>query len=612
MLLASTYATARMTEVGTVFMTYLRWTAAFLFLVSAGAQTARFDGDYSGVLGPLHLKLHLTTGGSGALEGTLDSIDQNAKGLPCSNFERKEKTLAFEVPSVGGKWHGTMSEDGATLSGSWSQGTEMPLVFRRDQSFSAAATPSRVDGIWRGNIEAPGATLRIQVQVKSDSSGKEYCSVDSLDQGAMGLPCDNVLLRGNTFSFEVPLVHGRWSGTLNESGNELKGTWSQGSDLPLSLTRQSTALAPKKPEPPKYDPAMVAIPVIELKNVIDHDIESALKSGALAPSTHGGIVIGVVQHGGRRIFAYGTAKEDQLFEIGSISKTFTGLILAQMVEQHKVKFDDPVRDLLPPGTVAKPEGTEITLLDLATQHSGLPRMPDNFHPADQQDPYVDYHATNLYQFIKLHGVAKPANPSFLYSNLGFGLLGQALANRAAAAYPDLLRDEVTTPLNLKDTAIKLSPEQEKRFAQGHDAKHQDAHPWNLDAFAGAGAIRSTANDMLSYLEAQLHSDTVKPTGSSTGVTTLSKALELSHQIRADVGPTMKIALAWLYVIKTGDYWHNGGTGGFSSYVAFNPKDDDATVVLFNTTLGENGSFADRVGEHVMERLSGRPAVSLGN
>ena len=96
---------------------------------------------------------------------------------------------------------------------------------------------------------------------------------------------------------------------------------------------------------------MVAVPATELKSVLDHDIESALKSGALAPPTHGGIVIGVVQHGVRRIFAYGAAQEDELLEIGSISKTFTGLILAQMVEQHKVKFDDPVRDLLPPGTV---------------------------------------------------------------------------------------------------------------------------------------------------------------------------------------------------------------------------------------------------------------------
>jgi serine-type D-Ala-D-Ala carboxypeptidase/endopeptidase len=106
----------------------------------------------------------------------------------------------------------------------------------------------------------------------------------------------------------------------------------------------------------------------------------------LAPDTGGGLVIGAIQHGARMIFVYGAAKEDSIFEIGSISKTFTGLILARMVGQQKVTLDEPVRQLLPEGTVAKPNGPEITLLDLASQHSGLPRMPDNFHPGNPEDP----------------------------------------------------------------------------------------------------------------------------------------------------------------------------------------------------------------------------------
>src|SRR5208282_6447968 len=103
----------------------------------------------------------------------------------------------------------------------------------------------------------------------------------------------------------------------------------------------------------------------------------------------------IVQHGVTRIFSYGTAKPDSIFEIGSITKTFTGLALAQMVEQGKVKFDEPVRQLLPAGTVAKPASSEITLIDLATQHSGLPRMPDNFKPADSSNPYADYRAADM-------------------------------------------------------------------------------------------------------------------------------------------------------------------------------------------------------------------------
>ena len=580
-----------------------RWLSVLVFLVAAAAQTTNLGGDYSGMLGALHLKLHLKLNANAAAQGSLDSLDQGAMGLPCANFHVEGNSLSFDVPSVGGKWHGTVSEDGATLNGSWSQGAEMPLVFRREP-FAPAQKPSRVDGIWLGTLAAGGSTLRVQVQVKSDRAGKEYCSLDSLDQGAMGLPCDNVQFKKDHFSFEVPAVKGHWSGTLAENGNELDGAWSQGQDIPLKLTRQTVALAPKAPEPPKYDAALAAVPVSELKAVLDRDLAAALKNGALAPATGGGVVIGVVQRGTRRIFAYGSVEEDSIFEIGSITKTFTGLMLAQMVAQQKVKLDEPVRELLPPGTVAKPAGAEITLLDLATQQSGLPRMPDNFHPADEADPYADYRPANLYEFISKHGVSKPASTGFNYSNLGLGLLGQAMANRAGMTYPELLRAEITGPLEMHDTVVKLSPEQEKRFAQGHTAKHQPAHASYLDALAGAGAIRSTAGDMLTYLEGQLHPDIGKPTG------TLASALQMSHELRSDSMPGMKVGLAWLFETKTGIFWHNGATGGYSSYVFFNPKEDFAAVVLFNTTIG--GSLdADRLGEHIKERLGGKPAISLG-
>jgi len=585
-------------------MTCSRWLLALACLGAALAETPKIAGDYSGMLGPLHLKLHLKTGASGAMEGTLDSLDQGAKGLPCANFYLVVTALSFEVPSVRGTWHGTLSGDAATLTGTWSQGEEMPLVFRRDRPFTAADKPSRVDGIWLGTLEAGGAKLRIQVQVKSDRAGKEYCSLDSLDQSAMGLPCETVQLSGNHFSFEVPVVKGHWWGTLAENGNELDGTWWQGQNLPLRMTRQTVALVAKAPAPPKYDPALAPVPLDELKAVLDGDLAAALQDGALAPATNGGVAIGVVQHGVRRIFTYGPVKEDSIFEIGSISKTFTALMLAEMVAQHKVKLDEPVRELLPPGTVAKPAGAEITLLDLATQQSGLPRMPDNFHPVDPQDPYADYLPATLYEFVAKHGVGKPGAARFNYSNLGLGLLGQALANRAGMAYPELLRSQVTGPLELKDTVVNLSPEQEKRFTPGYSAQHQRTHAWHLDALAGAGAIRSTASDMLTYLEAQLHPDEVRH------AETLASAIVASHELRADAMPGTKIGLAWFFETATGRFWHNGATGGYSSYAVFNPKEDYAVVVLFNTTIGGAGSFADRLGEHIAERLSGRPVISL--
>jgi CubicO group peptidase (beta-lactamase class C family) len=347
-----------------------------------------------------------------------------------------------------------------------------------------------------------------------------------------------------------------------------------------------------------FNATPVPVAARDIEAVMNRDLRQQLTTGELAAGTGAGVSIGVWKHGERRVFAYGTAKPDSLFEIGSISKTFTGLILARMVEAGKVRLDEPVRELLPAGTVRKPAGEEITLLDLVTHHSGLPRMPDNFHPADQDNPYADYGPEQLYAYLKSHGVAKPEETTFLYSNLGVGLLGQALAERAGKSYPDLLREEITGPLGMVDTVIKLSSELERRFIQGHDAKHRPVHAWDLDALAGAGAIRSTAGDLLTYLEANLHPEKYAA---------LSGALAMSHQLRANAGGG-QIALAWAYTADSGSYQHDGGTAGFSSQAFFNPRADCAVVVLQNgqsTLLNPN-----LIGEHIRQRLMGEPAISL--
>jgi len=366
--------------------------------------------------------------------------------------------------------------------------------------------------------------------------------------------------------------------------------------LAVPFVFASTPMAP----PPNYDPAMAPVSAANLPSVLDRDLTPARipGSGALAPETHAGVSVGVLARGERRVFAYGTAEPDSIFEIGSITKTFTGLVLARMVEQGRVRLDEPVRELLPPGTVAKPTGDEITLLDLATQHSGLPRMPDNFDPVDPRNPYADYRAANLYAYIGKHGVAKPRASKFLYSNVGFGILGQALSNRAGLSYPNLVQEEVTGPLGMSDTVVSLSREQLARFIQGYDAAHRPVRPWDLDAMAGAGAIRSTADDMLTYLDTQLHAEKFGA---------LATALAQSHQLRADVASDSRIALAWIYDTDTGTYWHNGATGGYSAYAFFQPKGDYAAVVLAN-----GGSFPGLLGPHIRERLAGQPAISLAN
>jgi CubicO group peptidase (beta-lactamase class C family) len=367
--------------------------------------------------------------------------------------------------------------------------------------------------------------------------------------------------------------------------------------LPLLFAAHAT---PAKLPALTFDATPVPIAARDMQAVMDGDLRQQLTSGELAPGTGAGLAIGILKGGERRVFTYGTAKPDSLFEIGSITKTFTGLMLARMVAEGKVRLDEPVRELLPAGTVGKPAGPEITLLDLATHHSGLPRMPDNFHPADPANPYADYGPQQLYAYLARHGVAKPADVRFVYSNLGVGLLGQALAERAGRSYVDQLREEITGPLGMTDTVVKLSVEQQRRFLQGYNEKHHPVHAWDLDAAAGAGGIRSTAGDMLTYLEVNLHPEKY---GSLTG------ALVSSHQMREGVGRGVQIALAWMYNADTQTYQHGGATAGFSSDAFFNPREDYAAVVLLNS--GPNPLLpASLIGEHIRQRLSGEPAISL--
>jgi len=573
-------------------------------------DTAKFGGDYTGTIGPLVVKVHIVRTADGTLSATLDSPNQGAAGIPCTNVTLNGTVLSFDVPSVNGSFKGTIADHGDAIDGAWTQGNPIALKLGRD-TFVAANKPSAVDGIWLGTLNAGGQRLRLQLKVRSDATGRESCEVDSLDQHAYGLPCADVSFVGQAFSFTIPSVKGSWQGTLSTDGNTLTGTWKQLGEAPLNLERQAAAIAASPASAPRYDEAMPPVSAADMHAVLRSDFKDALTSGSLAPKTHAGVSIGVLRNGERSVFAFGTARPDSLFEIGSITKTFTGLMFAQLLEQGKVKLDEPLRELLPPGTVQKPVGDEILLVDLVTQHSGLPRMPDNFKPADRQNPYVDYRAATLYEFLGKIGVQRPASPEFLYSNLGFGVLGQALANRAGVTYPQLLARLVTEPLCMKETVTALSTPQQSRFIEGYTATYQPAHSWEFDVLAGAGAIRSTASDMLIYLDAQLHPEhACKTAAASPAAKSLAASIERTHEPRAEAQPGRRIGFAWMYEPSTGIYLHNGGTGGYSSLAMFDPKEDFAVVVLVNRGPGADGGIVDRLGLHIGQRLRGKRALKI--
>jgi len=364
---------------------------------------------------------------------------------------------------------------------------------------------------------------------------------------------------------------------------------------PLSLNNHhETLVAPSV----AYNAAMPPLDVASLGPVLKRDLAPVLKIGQLAPGTGGGATVGVWKHGEQRVFAYGTAKPDSIFEIGSITKTFTGLALAQLVAQGKVRLDEPVRELLPPDTVDQPAGREITLLDLATHRAGLPESPNNLHSTDKSNPFAGYETADLYAFMQWWGVAKRDHTSFSYSNLGFGLLAQALENRTGMDYASLIRG-ITEPLGMRDTVVQLSPEQRRRLMQGYTASRSPVGAMDMGALEGAGAIRSTAGDMLRYLAANLHPE-------ASG---LQSPIEATHKLRTEITPGWNLALPWFYDIDTGTYFHDGVMAGNTSNIFFNPRGDYAGVVLVNTGA-DSFEFFRVLAEHIRERMTGEPAISL--
>jgi CubicO group peptidase (beta-lactamase class C family) len=312
-----------------------------------------------------------------------------------------------------------------------------------------------------------------------------------------------------------------------------------------------------------------------------------------------GIAVGIVDANGRRFVSYGTFSlkdprpvgNDTVFEIGSTTKVFTSTILADMVQRGEVSLDDPVAKYLP-ADVKMPQrgGKQITLVDLATHTSGLPTLPSNIAPKEPDNPYADYTVASLFQFLSSYELKRDIGAQFEYSNMGVGLLGQALARRAGTDYEALVRARITGPLKMENTRIALSPEMKSRLAVGHNGARQPVGNWDLPTFAGAGALRSDARDMLTFIAAHL-GYVESPLGPAMAAMTKVR--------RAGGGPRTDVALAWMVAKREGReiFWHNGGTGGYRSFMGYDPKSRVGVVVLSNMSTGAG---VDDIGMHLLD------------
>ncbi|GIN02377.1 hypothetical protein Pve01_40350 [Planomonospora venezuelensis] len=314
-------------------------------------------------------------------------------------------------------------------------------------------------------------------------------------------------------------------------------------------------------------------------------------------ATHAGVVVAAVAGGSAEIGGAGrtggerdgTPDAGTLFEIGSVTKTFTALALARLAVAGEAGLDEPLAALLPEGTaVPSRDGGEITLRHLATHTSGLPRLPKGMLlPAllrpGKPDPYAGCTADFLLRGLAATRLGAAPGRRFRYSNLGAGLLGLALARRAGTDYETLITREICAPLGMADTGIATGGDRSARLAQGHTRRGRPAAPWHLADLAGAGGLRSTAADMVAFLRAQLDD---APSGGGAGG--FAEAVRLSRETEHRITPFSWIHLGWmgqrLHARQGGhlQIWHNGATGGFSSFTGFDPEKGVGVVVLSNT------------------------------
>ncbi len=320
---------------------------------------------------------------------------------------------------------------------------------------------------------------------------------------------------------------------------------------------------------------------------VDKLVEPLLDSDTIV-----GCVVGIVDGDKKEVCGYGSMHRgkgdkpngDTIYEIGSVTKTFTGTLLADMVNRGEVKLDAPLQDFLPKGVkLHLYKDKPILLVDIASQTSGFPRMPDNFAPKDPGNPYADYSPERMFEFVGRHKLER-APGKYEYSNLAMGLLGYVLATKSGKSYEELLVDRIAGPLKMNDTRITLSAEQRKRLAPGYDGELDAAKNWDLNALVGAGGIRSTANDLMKLVEASLTDD------KTPVVEAIHEAWKPHYGKPGEIG----VGLGW-HIARDGvTRLHSGETGGYTAAVFIYKPEKIGVVVFCNTATDKTSELAEKI------------------
>ncbi len=470
---------------------------------------------------------------------TLDSPNQGMFNRAPTSFEIEGDTLSFTDKGLGASYLGKVSN--GEIRGTFKQGRDFDLNFKKltEKDLNRLAFEGTYSGELIINKRAK-LPLNLNIAVLPD---RYLATLDSPSQKSFGIPVSPISISHSELSFSSAMINASFKGTLEEAG--YKGTFTQGMERPLTLTKQTNSLATP---------------------------QASIKSTPKQVFGQFGGSYAIIDKGEIEEHFFADHSAETRYEIGSVTKTFVAYLLADLISTKQLMANEPLNQFFPKAPQS------ISLLQLATHTSGLARLPDNlFYTADMEDPYKHYDIVALEAALADH---QHQHNQHLYSNYGYGVLAESLARFTKLSFEKMLDRVILQKLDMPNTFIaKSTSASENNLAKGHNFAGTISPHWHFDALAGAGALVSDLSDMTKYVgNLMLH---------AKDRSTISKVLFSKY---VSISPCCEQGLSW---ILSKDHqgreyaWHNGQTAGFSSFVGFYLDGSRGVVLLNNQAIDIN-------------------------
>ncbi|MEJ5056328.1 serine hydrolase domain-containing protein [Sphingobacterium sp. MYb382] len=355
-------------------------------------------------------------------------------------------------------------------------------------------------------------------------------------------------------------------------------------------------LAPGKR--PTVQVEKTVISQVEKISPLDFYIDSVANTYAKQQNTQS-LAIGVFHNNSYKSYFYGATHkggttlptENTIYEIGSITKVFTSVLLADLVTKNQIQLDDPIIKYLPDSLAGNPDLRKITFKELANHSAGLPRLPANLDKVpgfNMNDPYASYDRKALFSFLKSYKAKPEEIGQYAYSNLGTALLGELVAIISKKTYMQCVKDVILTPLQMTSTTDKPDAKN-VNFIPVYNEKGEAVPAWNFLAMAPAGGLKSSLRDMMLFAVEQF----------KMPLNGLQNAMALTREFTMATPHNIDLGLAWhMSMADQGVYfWHNGGTGGSRSFIGLSPDTKTAIVALSNSA-----ESVDEISIAILEKL----------